>query len=106
MARLLRLRARSAERAAELLAQCRSIRRHGVIEIDSDEPEDIEELERALERFRQSIGRSAGTFSTPRNAPCPCGSGSKYKNCCARTGGSAVATGKKTASGAATSRGR
>jgi preprotein translocase subunit SecA len=22
---------------------------------------------------------------TPRNAPCPCGSGKKYKQCCGRT---------------------
>jgi hypothetical protein len=99
MARPLRLRALSEERAAELLALCRSIRRHGIIEIDPDEPEDLEELARALERFRRSIGRSAGAFSTPRNAPCPCGSGSKYKNCCARTGGSAVATKKSMAIG-------
>jgi preprotein translocase subunit SecA len=24
------------------------------------------------------------TQSTPRNAPCPCGSGQKYKRCCGR----------------------
>ncbi|MGC4049437.1 MAG: SEC-C metal-binding domain-containing protein [Paludibaculum sp.] len=26
----------------------------------------------------------ASAVSTPRNAPCPCGSGEKYKRCCGR----------------------
>lgn len=26
-------------------------------------------------------------MSVPRNAPCPCGSGKKYKRCCLRSGG-------------------
>ena len=29
--------------------------------------------------------RSAEPGATPRNAPCPCGSGEKYKRCCGRT---------------------
>ena len=83
MARPLRLRARSEARAGELLAQCEAIRRKAIIGIEPDEPEDVQELQRALSRFRRTARRLAS--STPRNAPCPCGSGSKYKNCCGRS---------------------
>jgi uncharacterized protein YecA (UPF0149 family) len=34
---------------------------------------------------RGSRGRPPGRYpDSPRNAPCPCGSGLKYKRCCAR----------------------
>lgn len=59
---------------------------HFVIELAENEPEDISELERLL---NPSISIPARQFNLPaqsekieRNAPCPCGSGKKYKKCC------------------------
>lgn len=34
--------------------------------------------------FKQTPGRNKPVSATPRNAPCPCGSGRKYKRCCGR----------------------
>ena len=39
----------------------------------------------AKQRKTDSVG-SGPAASTSRNAPCPCGSGKKYKRCCGRTG--------------------
>jgi len=36
--------------------------------------------------------------STPRNAPCPCGSGEKYKRCCLPKGGPKATRSWRTAS--------
>ena len=43
---------------------------------DEEEEEEEEEEEDDEEPFR------APKSQTPRNAPCPCGSGKKYKHCC------------------------
>ena len=50
------------------------------IELQRDKPEDITDLEILLNwpkpiKTRNKIGR---------NEPCPCGSGKKYKKCCAK----------------------
>jgi SWIM/SEC-C metal-binding protein len=50
------------------------------IEVARDKPEDITDLEILLARPEPtSAERKVG-----RNEPCPCGSGKKYKKCCAR----------------------
>jgi SWIM/SEC-C metal-binding protein len=79
--RSLVLRARSPERAAQLLEKCDQLGRKAVVGIEPDKPEDITDLERVLNR--SSVTRVPSSF-VQRNGPCPCGSGSKYKNCCAR----------------------
>ena len=52
-----------------------------IIGIEPDEPEDISDLERLLNPATPV--RKETIIS--RNAPCPCGSGKKYKKCCGRT---------------------
>lgn len=78
------LRAQTAERAGELLELCNSRGFHAIVGIEDDKPEDISDLTRRLARTEppQSI-----RFTPARNAPCPCQSGSKYKNCCGRQEG-------------------
>ena len=49
------------------------------IDIDPDKPEDIADLTRLLNPPKPKITEQ----KIGRNAPCPCGSGKKYKNCCA-----------------------
>ena len=79
--RSLVLRARSPERAAELLEKCDQLGCKAIVGVEPDKPEDIADLERILNRSR--VTRVPTSF-VQRNAPCPCGSGSKYKNCCSR----------------------
>jgi len=50
-----------------------------VIELAPDEKEDITELERLLNPPKPKMADK----KVGRNEPCPCGSGKKYKKCCA-----------------------
>ena len=79
--RSLVLRARSPERAAEPLEKCDQLGCKAIVGIEPDKAEDITDLERILNRSRVT---GTPSFFVSRNGPCPCGSGSKYKNCCAR----------------------
>ena len=75
------VRVRTWERAQEILAFCTERNWQVVVGVEEDKPEDISDVERLL----------AGPLTDPvaipsyptRNGPCPCGSGRKYKNCCA-----------------------
>jgi len=52
------------------------------------DPEYEERLARHYRMFKEIVNREGATPDlhhgkrTPRNAPCPCGSGKKYKRCC------------------------
>jgi len=48
------------------------------IELDKDNPEDINDLELLLNPPKTVIAET----KIGRNEPCPCGSGKKYKKCC------------------------
>ena len=50
------------------------------IELEPDKPEDITDLERLLNPPKPKIAEK----KVGRNDPCPCGSGNKYKKCCAK----------------------
>ena len=60
-----------------------------IVVLEPGKPRDVSDYERLLKRE----GAVAGAGDTPaggepprppRNAPCPCGSGRKYKRCCGR----------------------
>jgi len=66
------------ERTARYVAeQCAANGRHYVIGLEPDKPEDITDLEKAL-----NPSEPARSEKISRNDPCPCGSGRKYKKCC------------------------
>ena len=48
------------------------------IGLEPDKPEDITDLEILLNPTKPQIAEK----KVGRNAPCPCGSGKKYKKCC------------------------
>jgi SWIM/SEC-C metal-binding protein len=48
------------------------------IELESDKPEDVAQLELLLNPPKTVIAEK----KVGRNEPCPCGSGKKYKKCC------------------------
>jgi SWIM/SEC-C metal-binding protein len=49
------------------------------VEVDPDEPEDVTDLDMLL----NPIVQVTAPKKVGRNEPCPCGSGKKYKKCCA-----------------------
>jgi SWIM/SEC-C metal-binding protein len=72
------VRVQTREKAQEAFALCQEFGLHCIVGVEPGKPEDLSDLERALEpptyvADQKKIGR---------NEPCPCGSGKKYKKCC------------------------
>ncbi len=67
------------ERESELKAVCDERGWVCSITVDPEQPEDISGFERLLNPPLPVVGNSR----PGRNAACPCGSGKKYKKCCA-----------------------
>ncbi len=72
------LRVGSENRVYELSRICQEKGFQFIIGIEPDEPENIDDLNLALNPNKPYVK----TESYSRNAPCPCGSGKKYKKCC------------------------
>jgi SWIM/SEC-C metal-binding protein len=66
------------ERAQEIMELCNKNDWQVIVGIEPDKTEDISDIKRLLNPPNPIII----PVSTARNAPCPCGSGKKYKNCC------------------------
>jgi len=52
-----------------------------IVGFEPDKPEDISDLEKML-----NPPKPVASNKINRNAPCPCGSGKKYKKCCGGIG--------------------
>ena len=72
------VRVRTQEKAKEILSICDEKGWQAIVGIEPDEVEDISDLKRLLNLAVSSRPRPA----VGRNAPCPCGSGKRYKSCC------------------------
>ena len=72
------------EAAHDILEDCIDRGWHALVGIEPDMPPDLSDYEWLLRRYER-----AAALEVPRgpsqNAPCPCGSGRKYKRCCGRT---------------------
>ena len=66
------------ERALEIATLCDEHGWHYIAEIAPDKLEDISDVEKLL----NPPVRVKAEKKPARNAPCPCGSGKKYKKCC------------------------
>jgi SWIM/SEC-C metal-binding protein len=73
------VRVQTQERAAEILALCKEHDIQALVGVEPDKTEDISDVERIL---APPVPVAAGP-KVGRNDPCPCGSGKKYKKCCA-----------------------
>ncbi len=71
----------NSKRGEYVTETCASQGWHYIIGIEPDKPEDITDLERAL-----NPPEPAKSDKVSRNDPCPCGSGKKYKKCCGAAG--------------------
>jgi SWIM/SEC-C metal-binding protein len=73
------VRVQTVERAQRLMDWCKANDIQCIVGVEPDKSEDISDIDRAL-KARQPVDRSP---KIGRNDPCPCGSGKKYKKCCA-----------------------
>src|SRR4051812_20645776 len=73
------IRVQTLERAREVAALCSANRIHYIIGFEPEKPEDVTDLERALNAEKPMTA----ALKPGRNEPCPCGSGLKFKRCCA-----------------------
>jgi SWIM/SEC-C metal-binding protein len=63
----------------EAIAFCRENGIHCVAGVEPDQPEDVSDIDRALNPPTPALAEA----KVGRNEPCPCGSRKKYKKCCA-----------------------
>jgi SWIM/SEC-C metal-binding protein len=73
------VRVRTEDRAQEILALCQEHGIQVIVGIEPDKTEDISDVERIL----WPPVPAATVAKVGRNDLCPCGSGKKYKKCCA-----------------------
>ena len=74
------VRVQTEERGQEIAAICAEHDWHYIIGLEPDKPEDILDVDRLL---NPSVTKTSDK-KIGRNAPCPCGSGKKYKKCCGK----------------------
>lgn len=72
------VRVETEARAMEITATFEENGWQFILGIEADKPEDISDLEKLLNPPLPTTVQKIG-----RNDPCPCGSGKKYKKCCA-----------------------
>jgi len=71
-------RVKTPKRAHEVTKLCNERGWKVIVGIEPDQPEDISDIEKLMNP--QTVVREIPEVG--RNAPCPCGSGLKYKKCC------------------------
>ncbi len=74
------LRVKTKKRAKEIDALLKKHGWHGTIEVDRSQPENVVDLE----LLQNPVPTRTVENKIGRNAPCPCGSGKKYKKCCGK----------------------
>ena len=77
------VRVATEERARQILDLCNQHGIQVIVGIESDQPEDISEVERILSRPEPLEVVAKAPPRVTGNDYCPCGSGQKYKKCCA-----------------------
>jgi SWIM/SEC-C metal-binding protein len=75
------VRVQTQERGLHVAELCAEQGWHYIIGLEPENPEDISDLEKALNPPQPVQSEKVG-----RNDPCPCGSGKKYKKCCGAGG--------------------
>jgi SWIM/SEC-C metal-binding protein len=75
------VRVQTEERGMYAAQKCAEHGWHYIIGLEPDNPEDISDLEKALNQPKPVLSKKVG-----RNDYCPCGSGKKYKKCCGARG--------------------
>ena len=75
------VRVQTEAHAEEIVAVCDAHGWQVIVGVEPDVPEDVSDVRKLLAPEQvQVIARQPPAVG--RNAPCPCGSGRKYKKCC------------------------
>lgn len=77
------VRVQTEEKGRELVNFCSERGIQVIVGIEADKPEDISDIERALRSLQPVKVKSVAPPHISGNDYCPCGSGKKYKKCCA-----------------------
>ena len=72
------VRVNTDETAQYVVEKCTEHNWQYILGFEEDKPEDISDLEKLLNPVKP-----VASDKINRNDPCPCGSGKKYKKCCA-----------------------
>ncbi len=87
------VRVRSVEEAQRVLEVCNEHGLQVMVGVEPGESEDLSDLHRLLGAEDSASGgidsRPTPRVGPGRNSPCPCGSGRRYKRCCAAAAGGA-----------------
>jgi SWIM/SEC-C metal-binding protein len=76
------VRVATEEKAYQIMALCESLAIKVIVGIEPDKPEDISDIEYILTRS-ETVRVVKAPPRITGNDYCPCGSGKKYKKCCA-----------------------
>ena len=76
------VRVQTQERGLYVAETCAKHGWHYIIGLEPDNPEDISDLEKALNPPKPVVSAD----KVGRNDSCPCGSGKKYRKCCGASG--------------------
>ena len=77
------VRVQTEARAHETLEYCRQHDIVAIVGVEPDKEEDISDIARALGAPEPAPATRNAVEKIGRNDPCPCGSGKKFKKCCA-----------------------
>ena len=77
------LRVQTEDRAVEVMNMANDAEVTFIVGIEPEKPEDISDLKRAINK-ESAISLIPRKARPSKNAPCPCGSGRKYKGCCGK----------------------
>ena len=70
-------------RAQEILEEAQQLGIKVIVGVEPDKPEDLKSYYKAINR--QNKAPLTIRKKPSKNAPCPCGSGKKYKGCCGKS---------------------
>ncbi|HUG81139.1 MAG TPA: PBPRA1643 family SWIM/SEC-C metal-binding motif protein [Bryobacterales bacterium] len=76
------VRVQSFERAEEILSLFEDHGWQVIVGVEPEEPEDLSDVEKLLGSSHAVAQNPPRESKVGRNAPCPCGSGRKFKKCC------------------------
>jgi SWIM/SEC-C metal-binding protein len=77
------VRVRTMHKGEEIVALCEKHHWKVIVGIEEDQPEDLSDVDFLLRALDGHPSAHREAPRTGRNDPCPCGSGKKFKKCCA-----------------------
>ena len=77
------VRVQTMPKGEEIVALCEKQHWKVIVGIEPDQPEDLSDIDLLLRALAGKPSAPRVATRIGRNDPCPCGSGKKFKKCCA-----------------------